>query len=299
MCFVRGDLIRRTQRDREGERMLEFRSLDNGRITSGSTMCHHFVPKGCLTTFHHSPSATDYVIEGCPSQGCEVIRIYDIKNHVATIGYQIVEPQVMCPGPLGTLLVCDKKTNCLLQLTFWTPSKMLFHMLHRYPMERFLSPSPSTSRHSQEFHVNAMSYTSHCDILVMLCTANNTTIQIKGIDLSIAQVMWQHENPVSKIPKAITSTPEGWLCVANGNNVLVLDAGDGARLETLFQGKEDDNNMKGDISDVIWCENGVTKLVIRHKAFPLADQITWYNVTRKRNALEYIGCRLRTPESLP
>ena len=301
ICFAGRDLIRRTHSlgNTGGERVFEFRNLDNGRTTSKPTMCNHFVPKGCLTTFHYSPSSTDYLIEGCPFQGCEMIRIYDTKNHVATIGFQIVEPEVICPGPPGTLLVCDKKTNCLLQLTIWTPSKMLFHRINKYPLGRFQSLSTYTSRHSEELQVNAMSYTSQCDILVMLCTTN-TTMQIKGIDLSIAQVVWQHhEKPFSNIPKAISSSPEGWMCVANGNNVLILDAGDGAILETLFQEKDDDNTIKGYVSDVIWWENGNTRLVIRHKGFPQADQITWCQVTRKKNALEYSGCWLRTPESLP
>ena len=262
-------------------------------------MCNHFVPKGCLTTFHHSPSSTDYLIEGCPFQGCEIIRICNTKNHVITIGYQIVEPEVICPGPAGTLLVCDKKTNCPLQLTFWNSSKMLLHRLNKYSLGRFRSLSTRTSGHSEEFQVNAMSFSKHCDILIMLCTTNNTT-QIKGIDLSIAQVVWQHhEKPFSNTPKAISSSPEGWMCVTNGNNVLILDAGDGALLETLFQETDEDNTIKGDVSDVIWCENGNARLVKRHKGFTQADQITWYHVTRKKNALEYTGCRLRTPESLP
>ena len=292
MCFVNGLLVRRTLR--KGDRIWDFSSLQTQGTTLKPALCNHFIPRGCLTAFSVNPSR-HYLAEGCANEGCEMIRIYDVATQTVACGYQIVEPQVMCAGPLGTLLVCDKKTKSLLQLTFWNPSRALLSRLNRYPLKRFHSNILSSGEPG-EFLVHDMSYTSHCDILVMMSTVNDSNTQLKGIDLTIAQVMWLQDMNISNIPKALTSSPEGWLCVAHGNKVVILDTGDGAILETLLP----DENSSSDICDVIWCQDAKdTRLVIRRREFLLADQITWYHVTRKSNAVEYTGCELRTPHSVP
>ena len=81
------------------------------------TKCQHVLPYGSLAAVRGKiDSAGEILAEGCPE--CEVIRGYDTTSEEELIAFEDVKPHAMCAGPPGTLLVCDQKTNKLIQLDF-------------------------------------------------------------------------------------------------------------------------------------------------------------------------------------
>ena len=177
----------------------------------------------------------------------------------------------MCLGPECSLLVCDGKTKNLLQLERAADETFL----------RLAAQKMLLGCHA----VHGMTCVQQSDLLVMTLKFSKKIVAIK---LSTGAVAWQRDGSIDHIPlnpEEVCTTSDGWICVANGNNVLALDASDGAHLTTLL---EDDTITN--IHKVAWSEEGDSPtLTIIHGS--RADQITCFNV-----AFFGTSCPLRSPE---
>ena len=241
--------------------------------------CSHYLSDGSLVALPDPSSSTQDVplIEGCPQQGCEVLRVYyarKTKFQNTRIVYENIKPHKMCLGPDGSLLVCDERTRDLLQLSRTTDQTF-----------RLVSQTRLLGCHA----VHGMTYVQSEDLVIMTLKHSKKIVAIK---LKTGAFAWQrseHLDGIPLSPEEVCITSDEWICVANGNNLLTLDATDGSYLVTLLQDETVTNIQK-----VTWTnENGTPRLAIRHGA--LADQITCFNdnVTFKCNHFE---CPLRPRE---
>ena len=152
---------------------------------------------------------------------------------------------------LSPLLVCDLKSNTLTQLTPGNIEQMKFQITHQSPLACQL--------------ISGMTFIEHYDMLVL---TSKESKQIQGIKWPRGDTMWQYDGMIGNIPlnpHDVSNTKDGRVFVANGNNLLTLDAGDGALSNIQFK------TQTQPIKKVAYCNH---KVAIRDGTFP--DQTTCY-----------------------
>ena len=161
----------------------------------------------------------ELLVEGCPHPTCQVIRIYDLQTGHLNVVYEKLRPHKLCTGPENTVLVCDWKTNSILVLA---PADGRFRCIRGLGVGLQFLP------------VQGMCYSSQYDAVVFSKVHQKEVIAVK---LETGEVLWQ----TTKFePEDVCSTPNGWICVANRANVLVLNASNGTKIFNLSIRKEDD-----------------------------------------------------------
>ena len=255
-CFIGNHLVIRSHQSKV--KVIKFYHAETGDLVSEwPAQCQHYLPYNSLTSC--KIQNTEYLLEGCPRKGCEVIRVYDLKNQKSTIGYVKVKPLHLCQGPNGSILVASWKNKTLLQLGKWDSDHGLtFHAIHMVGLDVF----------GEE--MSSMCYTPHCDAVVLI---NKNNRQLKGISLASGQPLWKHDTSCGDvIPNLadVCSSPDGWICVANGNSILAMDASNGSVIKTLLEYDVNISNIKK-----LACSHH--KITIKHGQ--VADNIACFDIT--------------------
>ena len=148
--------------------------------------------------------------------------------------------RTICTGPKGTLLgiTSSNQGNKLLQFRAVNVNNGKINF---------------TELSNDMSDIIAMEYFPTFDVLVLA-----TSTQLKGVNLTAQGVLWQWEDQIGNVqlrPKSISRCyPHEWICVANGNSVLIMRAEDGALQEELLRGEC--------VDSAIWCKN---RLVTKRK----------------------------------
>ena len=183
-------------------------------VTEWEAKCSHYLTNGSLVAIQvPGISNTEFLVEGCPHKGCEKIQVYSLNdgspNPYPVTKYEDVRPHKMCSGPGDALLVCDAKSRHLLQLSTFGSIHTKFELVRKWPLGLQ--------------SVYGIRYLKNLDILVLSSTLSKT---IRGFNLPNHTVLWEHNGSIGDIPlnpEEVCSTSDGWICVANGNNLLALD----------------------------------------------------------------------------
>ena len=198
-------------------------NLNTGRLVNRKkTKCQHVLPYGSFTVIRapydsltavgvQNGSTEDILTEGCLHPECEVIRGYDITSGGAFIVFENVKPHAMCAGPTGNLLVCDRKTNKLIQLTYIIKD-FLYDMFQQNPLPfSILADS-----------VKDMCYSPDNQLLAL---AHSKIQSITLLKMSTGEVIGQIEIPsdLGLFNRHLCSGPFGTIFVANGRNFLQYD----------------------------------------------------------------------------
>ena len=200
----------------------------------------------------------ELLVEGCPHSNCEVIRAYSMATRAFSVAYENVKPHKICPGPPGSLLLCDWKIQSLLQLT---PAAAL---------------NGNTDLKFLEVHrlrlncrsIFGMDYIDQHRIVILTSKFKN---KVQAVSLNSGDIIWKHNASVENIllnPENVSTTPNGWICLANGNKLLIQDPLDGSCRDVLLPA------VLTCIKNVVWSGN---KLAIRHETPP--NKITCYSAT--------------------
>ena len=226
--------------------------------------CAHYPPVGSLVTYGRHG---EFVLEACP--GCAQIRIHNVMTQEVSVACQGLALRNLCSGPQETLLGLTSESDELVQL----------------------SPIPTTSGvqafivqtvlNTKMDDVNGMEYFHNCGTLVLARSA-----KIQGIKLATEETLWQWNRCLGDMtlsPRDVSrSFPGDWVCVANGDNVLVFKASDGSFCEEILRGEG--------IDSAIWFSNNfVTKQA--------NDRITVYEVSKLHSDYEYPACPLPLEDS--
>ena len=224
LCLVGEYLVLRGPQWNSKNCVFKIYNLDTGELNQEwETQCQHYWPCGTLTSYERNDSVRKQpaFVEGCSAESCEVIRGHCIFTQEASTVCKTVKPQKICNGPGGTLLVCDLKSNSLTQLTPENIEQMKFQITHQSPLECQL--------------ISGMTFIEHYDMLVL---TSKESKQIQGIKWPSGDTVWQYDGMIGDIPlnpHDISNTKDGRVFVANGNNLLTLDAGDGALSNIQFE----------------------------------------------------------------
>ena len=240
-CFVNGYLVCRNKRDIIPQEVITVKRIQKPLPSiEWPTACVHSLSYGLLTACRIGGVSQDeeLLVEGCPHPTCQVIRIYDLQTGHFDVVYEDVKPHVMCTGAENTVLVCDWKTSSILVLV---RADGQFLCIHKLQVHLHFLP------------VHAMCYSNQIDAVVFSKVQEKQVIAMK---LETGQILWQitefaQPGQVQLEPKDVCCTPNGWICVANRANALILNPSNGAMVSFLhernafikpFDSDSDDNN---------------------------------------------------------
>ena len=220
-CFVGNQLVVRGHQSKV--KVIKVYDAETGNLShQWQPQCQHFLPYGSLAACTMQRNA-EYLVEGCPSKKCQVIRVYDLENRRVSVAYVNVRPLHICKGPKNSLLVSSWKSKTLLQLAQWANEDpdLTFHASHMVAMNHYAE------------ELNAMSYTSYCDVVI---TVTKETKQIIAVSLATGDTVWKHDVSIGDVrlkPLDVCTTPDGWICVANDNRLVAMDSANGRILKVL------------------------------------------------------------------
>ena len=262
-CFL-GDRLVVRGHTTSGCCFLDIYDFESGVLVDRSaTKCGHYLPNGSLLSFQIRSILLnkELLVEGCPHSTCESIRVYDVDARQIFSSCENVKPHKMCAGPSNTLLMLDWKTDTLLRL-------VMFEGLR----------GPKLQVNCK--HVSGMSYTD-CYRLVIL--ASKFIHQVTAIHVDTGDAIWTFEESGSNIalhPDDVIISPQGWICVTNGNNLLALDRHNGTHVDTLLE------NTLDHIKKVVWSGD---KVAVKHGL--LSVQITCFKASfrssQSKNGLRF------------
>ena len=256
MCFTSNYLLLRTKSFNSRNYIFNCYDLTTGTLAvRWPVQCNHYLPGDSLIAM--KIQETELLVEGC-TQGCQLIRLYNINTRKTAIAYENVQPSKMYVGPRGSILVCDVKSQCLLLLTL---NDMKFDEIHS------LSEIDVSN-------VHGMCYLkANSNDLAILSFAN--TKLVMGISLTTDDIIWRQEHLLTGAPldPYLCCIPSGSILLTNGNNILVLNPIDGSRSETLIS----DGNLKG-ISTIMSSEQTGRDVKIAFRHMEDENLITCYNV---------------------
>ena len=199
-----------------------------GYLVKWHTNCEHYLPHGLLKTYKVPGSGgEDHLAEGCAI--CRVIRSYDPRTGKSKVVYKNVTPYMMCDGPENSFLVYDLKTRSLLQL------------------ETSNDDHKDNLKSTHKLMVDLVPFQGMCfsDLSRAAVFSNIYNKHVSAVNLETGHTMSQiiefihHGQRTQLEPKDICRAPNGWIYVANGQNVLILDAFNGDLVRTM-----DDPNMR-------------------------------------------------------
>ena len=195
-------------------------------------VCNHQLSAGSVITRSDLDDGKIHIIEACVS--CERILAFNTDALKVTAQINDIQPQVMCEGSEGYILVWDRKRESILQL-YYDGLSMDEIQRKSFPvLEK--DPGSDTSE-----HVQSMCYATHVDILVvhslLLRTESPACPMLRGIHFTTGDVSWQYD-PENLNPHSVCYHPKGYIFLANENNLLVIDPINGS-LFTSLMGSED------------------------------------------------------------
>ena len=233
---------------------------ESGSAIEWQTGCQHFVTHGLLATYEIN--GLHHLAEGCPS--CRVIRSYDAVTGTPRVVYENVEPNKMCTGPNNNLLVYNWENRSLLHLASDAKGKLHCAL-------------------ELEFNVYSLSGICYCEVndVVVL---SGIPGHITAIDFSSGRVKWEISGCMEYLgrslelePEDICSAPNGWICVANRKNVLILNASNGDLVcilgDSITQSDTSFPPQSHPFQKIIWCCDSNLLVVQR------GSQIFTYKVT--------------------
>ena len=99
---------------------------------------------------------------------------------------------------------------------------------------------------------------SYIDSHRLVIRTNIFTNQVTAIHVDTGDAIWTFDASGSNValhPDDVIISPEGWICVTNGNNLLALDPHNGCHVDTLLE------NTLDHIKKVVWPGD---KVAIKH-----------------------------------
>ena len=230
--------------------------------------CAHYPPVGSLVPYGRHG---EFVLEACP--GCAQIRIHNVMTQEVSVVCQGIALRNLCSGPQETLLGLTSEGDKLVQLSPVAMTSARGSGAKAFTIRRVLNIKTDD--------VNGMEYFHNCSTIVLARSA-----KIQGIKLATEEILWQWNRGLGSVtlsPRDVSrSFPGDWVCVANGDNVLVLKASDGSFCEEILRGEG--------IDSAIWFSNNfVTKQA--------NDRITVYEVSNLHSDYEYPACPLPLEDS--
>ena len=277
ICFANDKLILRGNDLSTDNRSFKAYDSETGNLNrEWKAECQHYIECGSLVacTMPERKDRRD-LIEGC--KVCGLTRVYNLDTLQATILSENIIPHKLCNGPEETVLVWEGRSMKIQQLLF---------KREKAPD----SPQPETADSKLvprlgpfDWHLLAMCYARHCDIVVLLTFIGNLTkLKVRGINLTTGSVVWSHSRSLQDAPlnpEDICITKEGLVTVAHDNSLFSLDPADGVTMETILQ----DEELNG-ISEVSCSNQGEEhKMAVRHETYNAA--ITCYSVNMKCDPL--------------
>ena len=187
-----------------------YNSNTGALVNSKQTDCDHFLPYDSLTAVGAQIGSTDGMLaEGCPHPECEVIRIYDITSGEASVAFEDVKPQAMCPGPPGTLLVCDRKINKLRLLECKFRTNCNENKLQEIPLLFSVLIN----------NVQDMCYSNHSQLLIL---AQSDKPLVTVFDITKGEVVRRIGVPIAfdQLDPHLCCGPFGTILMANGRRLL-------------------------------------------------------------------------------
>ena len=162
-------------------------------------LCNHQLSAGSVITRSDLHDGKMHIIEACVS--CESILAFNTDALKVTAQINDIQPQVMCEGPEGYILVWDRKRESILQLYYDGLSMDEIQRKSFVVLEK--DPRSDTSE-----HVQSMCYATHADILVvhslLLRTDSSACPMLRGINFTTGDVSWLY-NPENLNPQNVCS----------------------------------------------------------------------------------------------
>ena len=81
--------------------------------------------------------------------------------------------------------------------------------------------------------LNGMCYANYCGVVIL---ATKETKQIIAVVLATGDTVWKHDVFIADVrlkPDGVCTTPDGWICVANDNRLVAMNARNGKILKVL------------------------------------------------------------------
>ena len=266
MCFVKNNLVLRGEHLSTGARCFKAFNDESGNLTGEwKPQCQHHIEFGSFITSRiFSETDEEDLVEGCPE--CRVIRVYDGCTEQAKTICENLEPNTLCHGPDGSILVWEGRTKRVLQLTYKGKKPNLIQRLGPF-----------------DWRLLAMCYTKHCDTVILLTFIGNlTTLRIRGFNLTTGQLGWQVTSSLNDAPL----NPEdglqhvrriGLRCTWQ-QIVFPWIRQMGCIVETVLE-----NESLGSISEVVCSTDAKCKIAMRHG--PYNREISCYAVSFKSGNL--------------
>ena len=256
-CFVGNKLIVRGHQSKV--KVIKIYDAETGSLSNQwQPPCQHFLPCGSLATciMHGN---VEYLVEGCPSKKCQVIRVYDLENRRVSVAYVNVRPFHICEGPERSLLVSSWKSKTLLQLGKWENEDpdLTFHACHMVAMDHYAE------------QLNAMTYASYCGVVILV---TKEAKQIIAVALATGDTVWKHDVFISDVqlkPNGVCTTTDGWICVANDNRLVAMDATNGRILKVLSCDIAVPKRLAASRNNYIAVQHG-----------EVADKLSCYSITK-------------------
>ena len=256
-CFIGNQLVVRGHQFKA--KVIKVYDAETGNLRhQWQPQCQHFLPYGSLATCIMHSNA-EYLVEGCPRKRCQVIRVYDLENRRVSVAYVNIRPIHICKGPGNSLLVSSWKSKTILQLAKWENEDpdLTFHASHMVAVDYY----------AEKLHV--MNYTSYGDVVILV---TKETKQIIAVALATGVTVWKHDDSIGDIrlkPIDVCTAPDGWICVANDNRLVAMDATNGRILKVLQ-------------SDILvpkrLAASGSSYIAVRHG--DVADKMSFYTITQ-------------------
>ena len=272
MCFANNHLVVCGQLfPPKNKFVIHLYNKTNGTLLETWEMaCKHqlFTCKVSLVACKFSGTTEESLVYNCTK--CNVIYIYEKDANSFGIAIEDSTKFTLCKGPGGTVLAADRLGWCVKQLVA-SGMNYQFSMLADLHFEQKCVFSRPTA-------TKAICYAPCCDTLVAVVEFDSNE-DIWGVSLSTGRLLWsfcKHDDDLDFLPKDICYTGQGLVCVANSDNVLLVDPVDGALVGSLF----DNDDSIINISEVIChCEDdGKVKLAIRYGPKP-SKKIACFNAT--------------------
>ena len=205
-------------------------------------LCNHLLSAGSVITRSDLDDGKMHIVEACMS--CERILAFNTDVFKVTAQIYDIQPQAMCEGPEGYILVWDRKRESILKLNYDGLSMDEIQRKSFAVLEK--DPGSDTSE-----HVQSMCYATHVDILVvhsLLLRAESSACPVlRGIHFTTGDVSWQYNPEENLNPHNVCYHPEGYVFVANEDNLLVIDINDGSLFNSIM-GSEDFENVSQIVS---------------------------------------------------
>ena len=175
ICFANDRLILRGKDLSTDSRPYKAYDSETGNLKEEwKAECQHYIECGSLVACTTSMK-TDRrdLIEGC--KDCGIIRVYNLDTLQAITLSENIVPLKLCNGPDKTILVWEESSKKIQQLLFKrdkapdspqseTPDSQLVPRLGPF-----------------DWHLLAMCYARHCDIVVLLTFIGNLTkLKVRG-----------------------------------------------------------------------------------------------------------------------